>query len=214
MASSGYKFQPIKDLEVQINLPSWIKPSGMVHITPTGIQSVPHRYKEGKLVISVDLLNDAAIIVAPNAQNAEDVYQARLRSILSDEDRDFSKGMCALAECRMQRHAQLEIQSSEEVMPLAIGEDVDEVLHIDVAEASFASTRMEGNEPAWNLKVSSRKGDQGLSREGYLLQNGNIVCRVTNSKRQSRSVAIHQGNLCFMKTLPSESTAMFTWPAR
>ena len=130
MASSGYQFKPVKDLEVQINLPSWIKPSGMVHITPTGIQSVPHRYKEGKLVISVDLLNDAAIIVAPNAQNAEDVYQARLRSILSDEDRDFSKGMCALVECRMQRHAQPEIQSSEEVMPLAIGADVDEVLHI------------------------------------------------------------------------------------
>ena len=99
-------------------------------------------------------------------------------------------------------------------MPLAIGADVDEVLHIDVVEPSLANTRTEGNEPAWNLKVSSRKGDQGLSQEGYLLPNGNIFCRVTNSKRQSRSVAIHQGNLCFMKTVPSESTAIFTWPAR
>ena len=120
--------------------------------------------------------------------------------------------MCALVECRMQRHAQPEIQSSEEVMPLAIGADVDEVLHIDVAEPSLPAP--ERKVPAWNLKVSSKKGDQGLSQEGYLLPNGNIVCRITNSKRQSRSVAIHQGNLCFMKTLPSESTAMFTWPAR
>ena len=95
--------------------------------------------------------------------------------------------MCALVECRMQRHAQPEIQSSEEVMPLAIGADVDEVLHIDIAEPSLASTRTEGHEPAWNLKVSLKKGDQGLSQEGYLLPNGNIVCRITNSKRQSRS---------------------------
>jgi hypothetical protein len=214
MASSGYQFKPIKDLEVQINLPSWIQPSGMVQLKPKGIQSVSHRYKDGKLVVSLDLLNDAAIVVASNAPNAEDVYQARLGSILSDENRDFSKGMCALVECRMQRHAQPEIQSTEEVMPLAIGADVDEVLHIDVAEPSLASTRTEGHELAWNLKVSSIKGDQGLSQEGYLLPNGNIVCRVTNSKRQSLSVAIHQGNLCFMKTVPSESTAMFTWPAR
>ena len=68
MASSGYQFKPIKDLEVQINLPSWIQPSGMVQLTPKGIQSVSHRYKDGKLIVSLDLLNDAAILVASNAR--------------------------------------------------------------------------------------------------------------------------------------------------
>ena len=198
MASSGYKFQPIKDLEVQINLPSWIKPSGMVHITPTGIQSVPHRYKEGKLVISVDPFNDAAIIVAPNAQNAEDVYQARLRSILSDEDRDFSKGMCALVECRMQRHAQLEIQSSEEVMPLAIGEDVDEVLHIDVAEASLPAPEWKAMNQHGTSKSlqekETRAKPRGISfaKRKYCLQGHELETAIPVRSHPSGESLLHE----------------------
>ena len=162
----------------------------MVQLTPKGIQSVSHRYKEGKLVVSLDLLNDAAILVASNEPNAEDVYQARLRSILSDEDRDFSKGMCALVECRMQRHAQPEIQSSEEVMPLAIGADVDEVLHIDLLSLPCQHPNRR-HEPAWNLKVSSRKGQGQAKRISFAKRK--YCLQDLNSKRQSRSVAIHQG---------------------
>jgi hypothetical protein len=92
IASSGYQFNDQNNFNIRMTLPSWINPNDVVDVAPSGVNEVPFSVVGGHLTVTIDRLHDSRIIVASNGNNAGSIYRNRYISIISDEQRDFSKG--------------------------------------------------------------------------------------------------------------------------
>lgn len=78
----AYPFQTVKDLNLDIQLPGWIKPGNVLHIDPeNGISPLVFTQKNGRLHIEAGNLEAAEVVVITNAGDAAANMQAAFEEI-------------------------------------------------------------------------------------------------------------------------------------
>ena len=149
-----------------------------------------------------------------NHEKSGNAFKARFKSVLLDENRDFSKGSGGFVKSYINGNSVLNANPADSLTGTTHSKIKPDNIYIDISKIQNSTGEVSEFIKYDSIRIGSYAYAKKLDHECYLNLDGLVVLKVGNEKNETRNISVHQENLNFIKSIPAKSTGTFIWPAQ